>query len=85
MTFLSVFATFFGVLSALANVPQAYRIFRRKSAKDLSVWTYSIFLVSSTAWVFYGLEIGGTAIVVANAIGIVPLVAVLVGWYWYGR
>jgi len=45
MTALSILATVFGTLSGIANLPQAYKIFKRKSAKDISIITY-LFLLS---------------------------------------
>jgi MtN3 and saliva related transmembrane protein len=83
LTFLSTLALTFGTLQALANLPQAYRIYRRKSAKDVSFWTYAIFLVGSIIWVLYGLEIENPAVIIANGVGILTLLAVLAGWLKY--
>lgn len=83
MTLLSVLASFFGVVMGFANMPQAYKIFKRKSAKDISVITYSLFAVGSILWLFYGIEIGNTPIIASYSIGIVSCFAVLVGWYLY--
>ena len=37
-------ATVVGVASSFAILPQIYRIFKRKSAKDISIWTYLFML-----------------------------------------
>lgn len=85
MTLLSSLATAFGTLSALANLPQAYRIFKRKSAKDISFWTYAAFLVAAIVWLLYGIEIRNWPVIIANGVGILTLLMVLAGWYVYGR
>jgi MtN3 and saliva related transmembrane protein len=83
MTVLSVLATFFGTFQALANLPQAYKIFKRRSSKDVSLTTYLIFLVGSVVWVLYGIEIGSFAVIFSNALGVVTLVVVIIGWFTY--
>ena len=83
MTILSVLATISGTILGLANMPQAYKIFKRKSAKDISILTYSIFLVGSIIWFFYGLELNDIAIMLANGIGSVSLICVIIGWLKY--
>jgi len=47
MTILSILATIFRTLSGLANFPQALKIFKRKSAGDISILTYSILLTGA--------------------------------------
>ncbi len=45
MTILSVLATISGSVMALAALPQIYKIFKRKSAKDISAISYFLFTV----------------------------------------
>ena len=85
MTVLLVLATIFGTLSGLGNFPQAYRIFRRKSAKDISITAYAIFFVGAVIWIFYGIEIKSFPVVIANIFGIINIGLVIVGWFMYGR
>jgi MtN3 and saliva related transmembrane protein len=85
MTLLSTLATLFGILNGLANILQAWKIFRRKSAKDISVLTFSIFLVGTIVWTFYGFELGNSPILISNFIGIIGLSLVVIGWFLYGR
>ena len=83
MTILSILATASGMIMGLANMPQAYKIFKRKSAKDISIWTYGSFFVGSIIWILYGLEEHDYAIILANGIGSVSLACVIVGWIKY--
>ncbi len=85
MTILSVLAGIFGVGMSLANLPQAYKIFKRKSAKDISPITYTTFTIGGLIWLFYGIELKNSAIIISNAIGTLTVVIVLIGWMIYGR
>ena len=85
MTILSILATAFGSIMGLSNFFQAYRIFTRKSAKDISLITFSILFIGAIIWVLYGIEIGNTPVVLSNMIGVFGVGAVLLGWFLYGR
>jgi len=65
--------------------PQVYKIFKRKSAKDISILTYSFLLAAGIIWVLYGLEIQSYPIVITQSIGNLNLVGIVVGWFLYGR
>lgn len=85
MTALSVLATIFGSAMALANFPQAFKIFRRKSAKDISLLTYITLLVGAIVWVLYGIELKSFPLIFSNALGIAGVVFIIVGWFLYGK
>jgi MtN3 and saliva related transmembrane protein len=85
MSLLSMLATAFGIIGATANAPQAWKIFKRKSAKDISILTYGMIMASAVIWVLYGFEIGNFPVIISNLIGIVFVSAVIVGWFLYGR
>ena len=85
MVILSTLATVFGTVAAFAMFPQVYKIFKRKSAKDISILTYSFLLAAGIIWVLYGLEIQSYPIVIAQSIGNLNLVGIVVGWFLYGR
>ena len=57
MTLLATLATIFGVINGFANFPQIYKIFKTKSANDLSLVTYLILTVGTIVWILYGLQI----------------------------
>ena len=85
MTTLSILATIFGVVNGFANFPQIYKIFKRKSAKDISVLTYSLLSVGSFIWILYGLEINNMPVLVMNILAFIEFIFILVGCYLYGR
>jgi MtN3 and saliva related transmembrane protein len=83
MTTLFILATLFGTLSGIANFPQAYKIFKRKSAKDISILTYSFLFLGALIWIFYGVEINNLPIILTNILGAINLGLVILGWYFY--
>lgn len=85
MSILAVTATVVGVLLGLANVPQAYKIFKSKSAKDISLASFLIIEFGSLVWVLYGLEIKNYPIVIPNILGLVSTTFVLIGYFLYRR
>jgi MtN3 and saliva related transmembrane protein len=84
-TIFFILATLFGTLSAIANFPQAWRIFKRKSAGDISIWTYSLLFVGAITWILYGFEINNFPIVITNIVGGANIFLVILGWFFYGR
>ena len=78
-------ATVMGVTGSFAIIPQVYRIFKRKSAKDISIWTYAYLLVAGIIWVLYGFNIESFPIVITNLIGSLTIAGVVAGWVLYGR
>ena len=85
MSLLSVLATLFGVIGALSQIPQAIRIFRRKSAKDISILTYIMITVGGAVWLLYGFEIMSWPIIVGNCVGAIGIIMIFVGWFMYGK
>jgi len=78
-------ATIFGTVSGIANFPQAYKIFKRKSARDISITTYTILFLGAVIWILYGIEIANFPIIITNIFGAVNIGLVIIGWFLYGR
>jgi len=85
MTLLPILATIFGLGEGIFNLPQAIRIFKRKSARDLSIFTYGFQIISVIVWLFYGLEIKDFPIIISNSFAVITLGVVIFGWFLYGR
>jgi MtN3 and saliva related transmembrane protein len=85
MSLLSTLATVFGIISGVANFPQAIKIFRRKSAKDISIITYLSLLAGAIIWILYGLELGNLPLIITNCFGAINIGLVVLGWFLYGR
>lgn len=65
--------------------PQAYKIWKTKSVKDISLYTYSIFSVGTLVWTIYGFYLGDLPIVFSFIIGVVGSWLVLGLTLYYRR
>ena len=57
-----------GTLSTIAFVPQVWRIWKTRSAHDLSLSMYLIFTSGVALWFVYGQVLGALPIIVCNGL-----------------
>ena len=75
---LSTAATIMGMIMSLGHFPQAYKIWKRKSAKDISMITITIFAIGDWIWLAYGISIMAWPIIISFSIGVIAASSVLV-------
>ncbi len=63
--FVGLFGAF---LSSVTFVPQVYKVWKSRSANDLSYWTLIILVGNVSTWLFYGIVKKDMAIIIANSI-----------------
>jgi MtN3 and saliva related transmembrane protein len=85
MSFLSILATIVGVMMALAGLPQAIKISKRKSVEDISPVTYFIIGIGGIVWVLYGLEIKSFAVVISNGLGVLTSAFVVLEYFLFRK
>lgn len=85
MSFLSILAGSWGSLMGLGNFLQAYKIFKLKEAKEISVVSWSIIFIGAIIWVLYGIEINSLSIIIANIFGIISSATIIIGWILYRK
>ena len=66
-------------LTTLAFVPQVVRVFRTRSARDISMPTFAALVLGTGLWLIYGILQGDIPLIAANAISLVLVSAVLWG------
>lgn len=66
-----------GVGSGAAYVPQAVRIWKRRSSDDVSLLTYLLFLLGQVVWLTYGVRFGLLEIVLGMSANIAGSLAVV--------
>jgi MtN3 and saliva related transmembrane protein len=57
-----------GTLTTLAFLPQVLKIYRTKSARDVSYLMFLIFSTGVLLWLIYGILIGSAPIIAANVV-----------------
>ena len=63
--------------TTLCFVPQLLRVWRRKSAGDISLVMFLLFSFGVFCWLVYGLAIGSLPVVAANALTLALSLAIL--------
>ena len=74
-----------GLLVTFALVPQIMRVYKLKSAREISVIYNSSLLLGLILWLVYGLLLGLVPIIIWNIIGIVLAALLLLAKLKYGR
>ena len=59
---------FAAVMTTVAFVPQVWRVWRTRSARDISLVMYGIFTAGVFGWLAYGWLLGAWPIIVANSL-----------------
>ena len=66
-----------GLLTTCAFVPQVLKIWRTKSAKDISLRTYIAFSLGVAMWLVYGILKQEPPIILWNAVTLVLAIAIV--------
>lgn len=78
-----VLATISGVLMASNGFPQALKIFKRKSAKDISLSSRLILLIGGLIWLIYGILLNNYPIIISNIFGTIAETLVIIEYVLY--
>lgn len=73
-----------GTLTTAAFVPQVLKVWRTRSARDISILTFVALLVGTALWLAYGIFAGDLPLVAANSIALFLIGAVLVAKVRFG-
>ena len=69
MSKIAILTTIFGTFMALGYFPQAYRIWKLKSAESISLPMFTIFSIGSFFWLVYGFSIYDKPLMISSTIG----------------
>lgn len=73
------------ILTTFGFVPQIIKIYRTKSAKDVSIMTLFQFSVGTFLWALYGMHINDPIIIVANIITFITVIMTVILYYHYNK
>lgn len=73
MTFdISIIGYLAGICTAIAQFPQAYKVYKTKETKSISLGMYSILTLSIFLWFIYGTLLPNLPMILANGICLFP-------------
>ena len=65
INYIGFFAAF---CTTIAFVPQAIKVYKSKSTKDISLYMFLIFTIGVLCWLIYGIIISNLPLILANAV-----------------
>lgn len=71
-------------LTMFSFIPQIIKVFRHKSAKDVSVVTLLQLSLGVSLWIVYGIYLKDPIIIVANAVTLTSLLILIYFYFNYG-
>ncbi len=74
-----------GFFTTFAVVPQIMRVYKLKSAREISILYNAMMLLGILIWLAYGIVLGLVPIIIWNIIGAVLIVLLLLSKLRYGR
>ncbi|MCL2390901.1 MAG: SemiSWEET transporter [Endomicrobia bacterium] len=74
-----------GFFSMIAFIPQVYKTWKTKSAKDVSMHMFAIFTAGVFLWIIYGIAIKELPIIIANCVILILSVTQLILKIKYDR
>jgi MtN3 and saliva related transmembrane protein len=74
-----------GLLVTCSLIPQIVRVFRLRSAREISIIFTVLLLLGLVLWLTYGIMLGLTPVIIWNAIGAVLVMLLLYAKMRYGR
>ncbi len=73
------------ILTTFGFVPQIIKIYRTKSAKDVSITTLFQFSAGTFLWTLYGIHINDPIIMTANIITFITVIMMVILYYHYNK
>ncbi len=74
-----------GALVTCSRVPQLIRVFKLKSAKEISLLFTALLLLGLTIWMAYGISLGLAPVIIWNVMGAVFVAGLLYAKLKYGK
>jgi len=67
-----------GTLTTTAFLPQLIKVWKTRSAKDISLWMYLVICTGILLWLVFGVYIESLPVIAANAVTLVIAAAILI-------
>lgn len=84
MSFNNLVGIIAGIITTSALIPQAIKIYRTKSARDVSLAMFLFLAVGIALWLFYGLLIKELPVIIANFFSLILIFLIIIMKIRYG-
>ena len=73
-----------GIITTSALVPQTVKIYKTKSAKDISLTMFIFLSIGIALWLFYGILIQAIPVITANSVSLLLNILIIIMKLRYG-
>lgn len=73
-----------GIITTSALVPQAVKIYKTKSARDISLTMFVFLSIGIALWLFYGILIQAIPVITANSVSLLLNLLIIIMKLRYG-
>jgi MtN3 and saliva related transmembrane protein len=80
----TVIGTVAGTLTTAAYLPQVVKVWRSRSAGDISLPMYIMMVTGASLWVIYGVMLWAWPVIMANGVSLFFLIPILIFKLRYG-
>jgi MtN3 and saliva related transmembrane protein len=67
-----------GILTTGAYIPQAYKVYKTKQTRDISLIMFLLMTTGIAGWLIYGIMVNALPIILANGISLLLSIYILV-------
>ncbi len=67
-----------GTLTTVSFLPQVFKTWKSRSAKDVSLWMFLILSLGIVMWIIYGFLIDSIPVIAANIVSFVLVFTILI-------
>lgn len=78
LTVIKILATIMGVVMSLGYFPQAYKVYKNQSSRDISIPAFIIFSLGTLTWLVYGIVLMDIPIIAGFVLGVIGSWLVLI-------
>ena len=83
--FWEIIGSMAAMLTSLSFIPQIVRVYKHKSAKDVSPVTLFQLSLGVSFWIAYGIHLKNVVIITANSVTLLTLIVLLFFYFSFGR
>ena len=78
MEYITILGLIAAALTAVSLFPQVVKVWKTKSTKDISLGMFALFCAGILLWFIYGIILGDVPIIIANSLGFVQGMIILI-------
>ncbi|MEI7562217.1 MAG: SemiSWEET family transporter [bacterium] len=71
MKIFQILTTIVGIVMSIGYFPQVWKLYKTKSAENISLVTFTIFAVGTAIWTLYGILVHDMVLIMSFVVGVI--------------